>query len=169
MRTTFLILPGILVAFLIITLSFTSNAVAEEQAPPKEDKKIELKIIEDDFEYEIEGRPDPFEPFLKPKVITSLDPNEIIDSDEELTGMQLFEPGQLTLVAIMQRDGKNIAMVQDSTGKGYVLSAGMKIGKRGVIKAIDSNKVMIEETAVTRAKKVIKTKIDMVLNKEGEE
>jgi Tfp pilus assembly protein PilP len=135
---------------------------AIEQTPAR----IELQTSTDDFEYQMDDRPDPFEPFLKPKV--ELDPNEIIDTNEVLTGMQLFEPGQLTVVAILKKGPVRIAMVQDSTGKGYVLNTGMKIGKRGKIIDITPDKVIVEETAFTRAKKEIKSRIDMVLKKEGE-
>lgn len=150
------------------------SASLSQAADKKENKEtveqppvpIELRTVQDNFEYRLDGRPDPFEPFLKPKL--ELDPNEIIESNETLTGMQLFEPGQLSLVAIMNTGNDYIAMVQDSTGKGYVLNTGMKIGRRGEIIEINANKVIIEETAVTRAKKEIKSRIDMVLNKEGE-
>ncbi len=154
-----------------VILFSASHSMAADKKETKETVEqptvpIELKIVQDDFEYKIDGRPDPFKPFLKPKI--ELDPNEIIESNEVLTGMQLFEPGQLTLVAIMMAGKQHIAMVQDSTGKGYVLNTGMKIGRHGEIISIDANKVTIEETAVTRAKKEIKSRIDMVLNKEGE-
>lgn len=122
------------------------------------------------FEYMLENRPDPFVPFITEKATTqdTGDMNEIIDTNEQLTGMQVFEPAQLTLVALMEKEGEKMAMVQDFTGKGYVITEGMKIGKRGVVKSIVSNKVLIEETAQTRAGKKIITHIDMVLKKEGE-
>jgi type IV pilus assembly protein PilP len=60
-------------------------------------------------------------------------------------------------------------MVEDFTGKGYVLSEGIKIGRRGIIKDIVPNAVIIEETAVTRAGKKIITETVMLLRKEGEE
>ena len=82
--------------------------------------------------------------------------------------MQVFEPGQLTLVALVEKEGEKIAMVQDFTGKGYVIKEGTKIGKRGIVKDIVPNKVLIEETAQTRAGKKIITHTDMVLKKEGE-
>lgn len=156
---------GVILFSASFSIAADKNKAAEETENPA--AVIELNDVQSDFEYKMEGRPDPFQPFLKPKAV-ELDPNEIIDTNKVLTGMQLFEPGQLTLVAIMQLGRENIAMVQDSTGKGYVLSTGMKIGKRGEIIQIDPNRVIIEETAVTRAKKEIKTRIDMVLNKEGE-
>ena len=122
------------------------------------------------FEYVLENRADPFVPFLTEKAATaSVDMNEVIDSKEPLTGMQLFEPGQLTLVALMKKGDEDIAMVEDFTGKGYILTEGIKIGRRGVVKDIALNSVLIEETAETRAGKKIITEVVMILKKEGEE
>ncbi len=123
------------------------------------------------FEYVLENRPDPFVPFISEKAAssTTVDMNEIVDSSGPLTGMQLFEPGQLTLVAILKKSAEDIAMVEDFTGKGYVLLEGIKIGRRGVVKDITLNNVIIEETAVTRAGKELITKVVMTLKKEGEE
>jgi len=132
-----------------------------------------LKSPVNTFEYEIEGRPDPFVPFITEKAaaakIDLVDMNEIIDKTDQLTGMQLFEPGQLNLVALLKSGIKDIAMVEDFTGKGYILTEGTLIGKRGVVKDIAPNVVVIEETAVTRAGKKIISEIKMVLKKEGEE
>lgn len=122
------------------------------------------------FEYQLENRPDPFAPFITEKAAAaSVDMNEIIDNTEPLTGMQLFEPGQLTLVALLKKGSEDIAMVEDFTGKGYVLTEGTKIGRRGVVKNIASKSVIVEETAVTRAGKKIVTEVVMLLKKEGEE
>jgi type IV pilus assembly protein PilP len=122
------------------------------------------------FEYVLENRPDPFVPFISEKAATStVDMNEIVDKSEPLTGMQLFEPGQLKLVALLKKNAEDVAMVEDFTGKGYVLLEGTKIGKRGVVKNIASNAVTIEETAITRAGKEIVTQVVMTLKKEGEE
>jgi type IV pilus assembly protein PilP len=121
------------------------------------------------FEYVLENRADPFIPFISEKAASSTaDMNEIVDNNEPLTGMQLFEPGQLTLVALLKKNLADVAMVEDFTGKGYVLLEGTKIGRRGVVKDIAPNAVIIEETAVTRAGKEIITQVVMTLKKEGE-
>ena len=60
-------------------------------------------------------------------------------------------------------------MVQDSTGKGYTVTKGTKIGKHGIIAEIVPNKVIIEETTETRGGKKTVTSKTMVLKKEGEE
>jgi Tfp pilus assembly protein PilP len=121
------------------------------------------------FEYVLENRRDPFMPFITEKAAAaSVDMNEIVDKQEPLTGMQLFEPGQLTLVAVLKAGAQDYAMVQDTTGKGYTLHPGTKIGRRGVVKNITPVAVIIEETAVTRAGNTIVTEIVMALKKEGE-
>jgi hypothetical protein len=122
------------------------------------------------FVYEMANRPDPFMPFITEKTTDqgTVDPNEIVEKKEVLTGMQIFEPGQLSLVALLNTEGQKYAMVQDFTGKGYIITEGTKIGKRGVVKTIEPNKVLIEETAETRAGKKIVSYIDMILKKEGE-
>lgn len=154
---------------------FASPALANSETTDaqNEDNKPQVATLEsidkNVFEYQLEGRADPFMPFLTPKVTSNIDPNEIMGSGEVLTGMQLFEPGQLTLVAIMKISNSYIAMVEDSTGKGYVLREGIEIGEFGKITSIDSNRVYIVETKQTRSKKIIQTKIDMVLKTEGEE
>ncbi|MBU0944284.1 MAG: hypothetical protein KKE53_07505 [Proteobacteria bacterium] len=136
------------------------NAV-DSVTPPQQNQ-------ENLFVYRIEGRPDPFVPFITKKAATS-NLNEIVPIDEQLSGMQLFEPGQLNLVAIMMVENNEFAMAEDFTGRGYILQAGMKIGKRGIIKSIVPNQVIIEETAFTRAGEKLTSNIVMLLKKEGEE
>lgn len=118
----------------------------------------------DNFTYRLEGRPDPFLPFLTEK--TQVNPDEVVESHEKLTGMQLFEPGQLTLVALVHTPEQKFAMVEDVSGKGYIIKQGTKIGRRGVVTEIIPNKVVIEETAMTRSGKKLTNTIVMVLRKE---
>jgi len=122
------------------------------------------------FEYKLEGRPDPFTPFISAKAASQkISSDEIIEEDiEELTGMRRFEPGQLTLVALMFSGNRRIAMVEDVTGRGYILTEGMPIGRRGVVSRIDGEQVTIIEVAHTRAGRTRKNKIVMRLIKEGD-
>ncbi len=122
------------------------------------------------YEYPINVRSDPFVPFLSPESSQiGPDPNEIIEEDKILTGMQLFEPGQLDLVAILETGDDRIAMAQDVSGKGYILKTGMLIGRRGMIQEINDLQVIIEERAVTRAGKEILSTVTMNLKKEGDD
>jgi len=121
------------------------------------------------FDYQLEERPDPFLPFISDKVATqNINADDIIDEDVDLSGMRKFEPGQLTLVAVMFASSQNMAMVEDVTGKGYVLTEGMPIGRRGIISRIEDGQVTVVETAHTRAGRKLENTIVMRLNKEGE-
>ena len=122
------------------------------------------------FSYQTEGRPDPFRPFITPKATApaGTNPDEIVDAETELTGMQLFEPGQLTLVGVLSSERGPVAMVEDQTKKGYLIKLGTPIGRRGVVAQIEQEQVVIMESARTRAGKEITNTVIMRMNKEGD-
>jgi len=170
-------LPFTLSFLLIATAPLSIQAVSEPNGgatdayPASEQSALELPATTGDpaavFSYQLEGRPDPFSPFITEKAASSMD--EVVDSEETLTGMQLFEPGQLKLVAIVLENNAEIAMVEDAAGQGYVIRPGMKIGRKGIVTSIGPNQVNIEETSVTRAGKELINNIVMQLKKKGEE
>ncbi len=156
---------------LVAAGTFFSPALAIENAAATVEPS-RLPGMEQDlqkYEYQLEGRKDPFVPFISDKAATQkMGGDDIVDDDVTLTGMQLFEPGQLTLVAVIASGNRKIAMVEDVTGKGYVLTEGMPIGRRGIINSIDADQVTVIETAHTRAGRKIETTVFMRLNKEGD-
>ena len=121
------------------------------------------------FSYQLGGRPDPFSPFITEKTASSINMDEVVDSEDTLSGMQLFEPSQLKLVAIVFENNTEIAMVEDAAGQGYAIRPGMKIGRKGKVTTIGPNQVDIEETSLTRAGKQLTNNIVMLLKKKGEE
>jgi type IV pilus assembly protein PilP len=121
----------------------------------------------DDFVYIREGRPDPFMPYKEAEEVVVEKKKEVVE--EELTGMRQFEPGQLTLVAIVFGTAEPVAMVQDSTNKGYAIRKGTKIGRHGVVEDIIPNQVIIRKTTVTMAGDKRYSKVKMVLKKEGDQ
>lgn len=143
-----------------------AQSAAEKKKPSKEEVLAEL--LKNYFTYERENRSDPFVSFVKkePKKVAGKDK---IDTEEEvLTGMQLFEPGQLTLVSIIFAGDRALAMVQDSGGKGYVIEKGTLLGRTGVVESVQPNVVMIKQWSLSiSGQKKYKT-IEMVLRKEGE-
>jgi len=122
---------SILLMLILSIFFFTTGSSAVEGEQQKEasgDEIVDLnfEVTKTDFEYQIENRPDPFIPFYTGETSTGpeLDPNEIVTVEKRLTGMQLFEPGQLNLVALMKVKGAYIAMVEDFKGQGYVIREG---------------------------------------------
>jgi type IV pilus assembly protein PilP len=150
----------------LLNISQTGHCL--ETPPQQADVISENAKTIDLYEYLIDGRNDPFTPFISEKA-SSTNVDEILPIENQLSGMQLFEPGQLNLVAIVMAENNDFAMAEDTTGKGYILRTGMEIGQRGIITAIQSNEVIIEETAFTRAGKKLTSNIVMLLKKEGEE
>jgi type IV pilus assembly protein PilP len=159
-----------LLAAVFLLVNQAIAAIPEEEQAEKQDSTTgeTAPSPAEMFKYELLGRPDPFVPFIEPQVATKLDPNEIVEEDVELTGMQLFEPGQLKLVAVLLATDKRSAMVEDVTGKGYVIHEGVLIGRNGVVSQITTDQVIVTETTRTRAGKEITNTIVMRLKKEGD-
>ena len=107
-------------------------------------------------------RPDPFFPFLSQEIMKAE-----AKAKAELTGTQRFEPSQLTLVAIVSGKRGLLAMVQDSSGVGYVLHKGTKVGATGEVTQITLDKVIIEQVKNMTGDRISR-KIEMTLSKEGE-
>jgi type IV pilus assembly protein PilP len=115
-----------------------------ELAKASETKEIEKKEIEKkeetDYTYNPAGKPDPFKPFIQ------ITPTKDYLKTVPLTPLQKYEISQLKLVAIIVSAEGNIALVEDSAGKGYFLKKGTGIGKNdGKVKRILKDKVIIEE------------------------
>ena len=158
--------------YLIVSPFFLISAVINNSSAQEinEFKDSTPNVINETYVYAVEGRTDPFKPFISKKATTSAgrDANEIIDEKTELTGMQLFEPGQLTLVGILTSGKNELALVEDQTKKGYFLKRGNLIGRRGIVTEIDKQQVVITEIAHTRAGKEISSTVTMRLKKEGD-
>ena len=176
---TYMLLLVIVAALSVVTAAFSpangevASVNSEETKTDLEEKVKVEKALEillesmktEEFVYQIEGRADPFEPFISAEIM-----QEVAETStpESLTGMRQFEPGQLSLVAIMFTESNPMAMVEDSSHKGYIIRRGTKIGKSGVVSDILPNQVVIKQLSysVTKAKKY-KT-VEMTLRKEGE-
>lgn len=153
------------IGVVVCVLSFSSSGQTQMSDI---DRLVEAGILEkpEAYSYPAEGRHDPFKPFISERTLPSEDKDEIIDdTGKQLSGMQLFEPGQLSLVGILSSPSHNIALVEDQAKKGYILNIGTLIGKRGIVTDIESDRLIIEETAKTRIGRVIKSTIVMKLNK----
>ena len=104
--------------------------VAETKEPEKKE--------EAEYSYNPIGKPDPFKPFIQLASREGL--------RKALTPLQRFDISQLKLVAIISTSQGNVALVEDATGKGYILKKGTGIGKNdGKVTKILKDKVIVEE------------------------
>ena len=109
--------------------------------PVKGTEKKDLeKKEEKEYVYDPVGKTDPFKPFIQ------LTPVRELARSVPLTPLQKYEISQLKLVAIISTLEGNVALVEDSSGKGYFLKKGTWIGKNdGKVAKILKDRVIIEE------------------------
>jgi Tfp pilus assembly protein PilP len=85
---------------------------------------------------------DPFRP-------VTLDLRPETHESEVLTPLQRYELPQLRLAGVVLELSPPRAMLQDNSGMGYIVTPGTPIGRRrGVVKAIESRRIVVEEHVI---------------------
>jgi len=98
--------------------------------------------------YSSEGKADPFAPFIKTKAEREKDREKSINRRIPRTPLEKVDISQVKLTAIVQSPSGNFGLVEESTGKGYVVTAGTFIGTNGgKIKLILNDHLIVEEEA----------------------
>ncbi|MBN2516641.1 MAG: pilus assembly protein PilP [Deltaproteobacteria bacterium] len=121
--------------------------------------------------YDIEGTPDPFKPVIQPIMIKKAKTTVKEAKSVPLTPLELFSIGQLKLVGITMGQGKNMAMIEDPTGKFYLITKGTLIGlKKGKVADIHPDRVVIEEKTIDsdEKKKVSRIVLELFSETRGE-
>lgn len=113
-------------------------------------KRLNEMLKGSTFKYSPGGNPDPFVPIFKSEVTVSSADAKPKRPSKCLTPLDCIDVGQLTLVAIITNSyGKRIAMAEDASTLGYVLTEGMSIGSNeGKIVEIAPDRVIINEKGV---------------------
>ena len=107
-------------------------------------KKTKIPAITD-F-YNPEGKLDPFEPLFKKERVSLAVGKKKIKRRKPLTPLERVNLSQLTLVGIIRAPSGNRALVQESSGKGYVVKKGTYIGTNsGKIVQILKDRIIVEE------------------------
>jgi len=133
-----------------------SKKTAERRAARKKAKKNKVKTVKPDdagktevtaepYRYTSLGKADPFVPLLI-DLTAGLNAQEDDQNKPFLTPLQKYELSDLTLVAVVVLDGEPTAMLEDPTGYGYVIRAGMLIGPHdGVVDRVVPNGLIVRE------------------------
>lgn len=162
----------ILVAFLFFVGCEASKPPPAPRAPAKPEatalKEKEAKEVkkeeEKPYSYSPAGKVDPFKPFIeltppppamarapgmapeKPKTTAAPPKPRPKRPTPAPTPLQRFDLAQLKVVGIIAHPEGNRALIEDPTGKGYIVSEGTAIGlKRGIVKKISPEGVVVEE------------------------
>ncbi len=116
------------------------------------------------YVYDPTGKPDPFKPFISPATI-----REELARIGRLTPLQRLEISQLTLVGIVWTDRTAKAVIQDASGKGYIVAKGTLVGRKGgYVKKVLKNKVVIEEESKDFMGRVKLREVEIVLHRPEE-
>ncbi|MGA8179853.1 MAG: pilus assembly protein PilP [Desulfobacterales bacterium] len=96
--------------------------------------------------YNPEGKIDPFEPLFK-KANASIDVSKKkMKLRKPLTPLEKLNLSQLTLVGIIRAPSGNRALVQDASGKGYIVKKGTYIGTQsGKVDQILEDRIIVDE------------------------
>jgi Tfp pilus assembly protein PilP len=98
--------------------------------------------------------PDPFKPIIEPVVKKTKTTTAKKERSVPLTPLELFSIDQLRLVGITMGQGKNMAMIEDPTGKFYLITKGTLIGlKQGKVTDIHPDRVVVEEKTLGAGEK----------------
>jgi len=116
--------------------------------------------------YSSEGKADPFAPFIKTKAERERDREKSINRRIPRTPLEKVDISQVKLTAIIQSPTGNFGLVEESTGKGYVVTAGTYIGVNGgKIKQILNDRLIVEEEAENVFGKITIREIEVKLHK----
>ncbi len=147
-----------------------SQAPAETRpgAPPNttESQIAALLNIQAPEPYSPKGKIDPFEPLLREEGAQASAGPVLRKKREPQSPLEKIDLGQLKLVAIIGASSGNRALVEESSGKGYIVKEGTYIGMNsGKVVAINLDKVMIEEEYEDAYGKTIVKKKEITLPK----
>lgn len=158
----------------ILTLAgFLSVPVQAKEQPENKTQQVSPATTlhgYHEFDYKFEDRPDPFLPFFdKPSSgpdVHVTNGKTPIPPDQVLTELQEYEAGQLTLVAVLAFQDKNIAMLEDETGKGHLAEQNTLIGRHGIVTSIEKDKLVVTETKQTQSGRTVVDKIPLYMNQQ---
>ncbi len=118
-------------------------------APTADTSELIKESLQIAGSYDPKGRFDPFEPLFKeqPKNIEETTPKQgKRERRKPQTPLERVALGQLKVTAIIRSPSGNRALVEDSTGKGYVVKKGTYIGlNAGQVIEIDKSRIVVEE------------------------
>jgi type IV pilus assembly protein PilP len=126
-----------------------NEAAMEEESSTAAGAETALaeKLADASPRYDPAGKIDPFAPIFKETQTVSAESAEKkIVRRRPLTPLEKIDLSQLKLVGVIRAESGNHAMVEDATGKGYVITKGSYVGiYGGRVVQIERDRVFVEE------------------------
>jgi type IV pilus assembly protein PilP len=127
----------------------TDEAAVEEKSTAAASPEIALTEILADAgpRYDPAGKVDPFAPIFKEMPTVAVESTEKkYERRRPLTPLEKIDLSQLKLVGVIRAESGSRAMVEDATGKGYVITKGSYVGiYGGRVVQIERDRAFIEE------------------------
>ncbi|MEW5722408.1 MAG: pilus assembly protein PilP [Thermodesulfobacteriota bacterium] len=121
---------------------------AEEEGLTLEKLRAEKEKKDQLFVFTREGKVDPFMP-MEAILAVRVGPGPV--PGPEVPPIQRLALSQFRLVAVVIAAENTRALVEDSTGTGYIIKAGTKIGlQNGTVTAIEPGQVQVQEEVVDK-------------------
>jgi type IV pilus assembly protein PilP len=146
----------------------------DKSMPPSEtdmDMLLE-KLAPKPFNYHPQGKVDPFLPLIAKKKTTTPTKTDTVQREIQkkrtriLTLLEKYDLSQLRLTAVMKTSKQDLAIVEVSSGRGFVVRTGTRIGlNSGRVVDILWDRIIVQETKEVIAGKKIYVPKDMKLNK----
>ena len=126
--------------------------------PPMAEAEPEemAEAIVEDYRYRPDGKRDPFESFVRVRLSSE-------DSDIA-SPLERYDLSQLMVTGIVWGTTNARALIEDPSGKGYIVGVGTAIGKnRGKVITIGNNRVVVKETYVDFHDRASTKEVEMLL------
>lgn len=122
------------------------GAVTEEAAKREQVVAVDgnASVREMSVGYDPKERVDPFIPLLQEKEVVTPDMDD--KPKRMLTPLEKLSLSQIKLVAVIVMENRQLAMVEDATGKGYEVMIGTYMGKNsGQVSKINQSSLVVTE------------------------
>ena len=124
-----------------------------------------LVLLDSTNVYNPQGKLDPFKPLFQEKAVVVV-PRKKTRKRKRVTPLEKLDLGQLQLVGVIRALSGNRALVEDATGKGYVVIKGTYIGTRyGKIVEILADRIIVAEEVENIYGKVSVQKRPLIIQK----
>jgi type IV pilus assembly protein PilP len=142
-----------------------TNSPAENEAEPM---VVASTTVNKREPYNPIGKVDPFTPLYKEETGKKAEKVVVKPKKPERprTPLEKLDLAQLKLTAVVTTADQRRALVEEASGKGYVVEVGTRIGlERGSVVEIDPDRIVIEHTAEDDFGKSISRKRELKLQK----
>jgi len=134
------------------------------------------KLAPKPLKYRPQGKMDPFLPLIAKKKATPPAKSDSVDKNVHkrrtriLTLLEKYDLSQLKLTAVLRTSKHSVAIVEETSGRGFVVKTGTRIGlNSGRVVDILLDRIIIQETEEVLAGKKLYVTKEMKLNKPDSE